>query len=105
MNIIIIGVVALMGLGLIAGVITLLSKKQEGESDVVQPTSGDCSTCTGIADSCEQVCMMEAATKQAEYYDDEELDRFIGRSSEKLKNLPRFFIRCNLMKLRVGIGA
>ena len=33
-------------------------------------------------DKCEQVCMMEAATKEIEYYDDEELDRFCGRPSE-----------------------
>ena len=27
-------------------------------------------------------CMMEAATKEIEYYDDEELDRFRGRPSD-----------------------
>ncbi len=73
--------IALVGLGLIAGMLTLFSKKEENEPDVVQPTAGDCSTCTGIDDSCEQVCMLEAAIKKAEYYDDEELDRFIGRPS------------------------
>lgn len=28
---------------------------------------------------CEQECMMEAATKEIEYYDDEELDAYKGR--------------------------
>ena len=31
---------------------------------------------------CEQECMMEAATKEIEYYDDEELDRFKGREAD-----------------------
>ena len=46
------------------------------------PASGDCSSCDGTDDKCEQVCMMEAATKEVEYYDDEELDRFRGRPSD-----------------------
>ena len=32
---------------------------------------------------CEQVCMMEAATKDIEYFDDEELDRFQGKPSDQ----------------------
>ena len=32
---------------------------------------------------CEQVCMMEAATKDIEYFDDEELDRFKGKPSDQ----------------------
>ena len=47
------------------------------------PASGDCSSCDGTDDKCEQVCMMEAATKEVEYYDDEELDRFRGRQSDQ----------------------
>lgn len=47
------------------------------------PPHGDCSSCDGTDDKCEQVCMMEAATKDIEYYDDEELDRFRGRPSNQ----------------------
>lgn len=41
-----------------------------------------CGNCTERTDRCEQECMMEAATKEIEYFEDEELDRFQGRSSD-----------------------
>ena len=46
---------------------------------VTRPT---CDTCNGEDTRCEQECMMEAATREVEYYDDEELDRFKGRPSD-----------------------
>ena len=82
MSIFYIGIGALIVLALFAAITTLFTKKKEGEPDVVMPTSGDCSSCDGTDDKCEQVCMMEAATREIEYYDDEELDRFCGRPSE-----------------------
>lgn len=42
-----------------------------------------CATCVVQSDKCEQECMMEAATKEIEYFEDEELDRFIGRDSSE----------------------
>lgn len=83
MSIFYIGIGALIVLALFAAITTLFTKKKEGESDVVMPTSGDCSSCDGTDDKCEQVCMMEAATREIEYYDDEELDRFRGRQSNQ----------------------
>ena len=47
------------------------------------PTSGGLFFLCGTDDKCEQVCMMEAAVKGVEYYDDEELDRFRGRPSDQ----------------------
>ena len=82
MSIFYIGIGALIVLALFAAITTLFTKKKEGEPDVVMPTSGDCSSCDGTDDKCEQVCMMEAATREIEYYDDEELDRFRGRLSD-----------------------
>ena len=41
-----------------------------------------CNTCNGENSKCEQECMMEAATKEIEYYDDEDLDRFAGRDAD-----------------------
>lgn len=74
-------VFALLALGLITGLATLLGRKRdEEETPVVLQDS--CSTCTGEDERCEQECMMEAATKEIEYYDDEELDRFRGRLSD-----------------------
>ena len=83
MNIFFIGIGSLLILAIIAAIGTKLTKKKEGEPDVVMPTSGDCSSCDGTDDKCEQVCMMEAAVKGVEYYDDEELDRFRGRPSDQ----------------------
>lgn len=83
MSIFYIGIGALIVLALLAAITTLFTKKKEGEPDVVMPTSGDCSSCDGTDDKCEQVCIMEAATREIEYYDDEELDRFRGRQSNQ----------------------
>ena len=83
MSIFYIGIGALIVLALFAAITTLFTKKKEGEPDVVMPTSGDCSSCDGTDDKCEQVCMMEAATREIENYDDEELDRFRGRQSNQ----------------------
>lgn len=83
MNIFFIGIGSLLILAIIVAIATKLTKKKEGEPDVIMPTSGDCSSCDGTDDKCEQVCMMEAATKDIEYYDDEELDRFRGRQSDQ----------------------
>lgn len=83
MSIFYIGIGALIVLALFAAITTLFTKKKEGEPDVVMPTSGDCSSCDGTDDKCEQVCVMEAATREIEYYDDEELDRFRGRQSNQ----------------------
>ncbi|QUB48723.1 hypothetical protein J5A70_06920 [Prevotella nigrescens] len=81
MNIILIGILAIVGMGVIVGASTLISRHNSSEPDVVAPAAGDCATCSGINDDCEQTCMMEAATKEVEYYDDEELDRFKGKES------------------------
>ena len=83
MNIFFIGIGSLLILAIIAAIATKLTKKKDGEPDVVMPTSGDCSSCDGTDDKCEQVCMMEAAIKDVEYYHDEELDRFRGRQSDQ----------------------
>ena len=53
----------------------------KNDEPIVVPTS-DCSTCDGVNTACEQVCQMEAATKPVEYFDDEELDAYKGRSSD-----------------------
>ena len=48
------------------------------------PQNGsECATCSGENAKCEQDCMIEAAIRDVEYYDDEELDRFCGRASDE----------------------
>lgn len=48
-----------------------------------EPAAGDCGGCDGTDTKCEQECMMEAATKDIEYFDDEDLDRFARRPSSE----------------------
>ena len=73
-------VIILIGLGIIVGMFTFLTHK-EGDDSVVQPGAA-CATCDGTNTKCEQECMMEAATKEIEYFDDEELDSYRGRPSD-----------------------
>lgn len=70
-------IVALVVLGTIAAGASLLWDKED-KIEIVT----DCSTCDGENAKCEQTCMMEAAVKDIEYFDDEELDRFKGRASD-----------------------
>lgn len=80
MNIIIISIIAIIALG---AIVMIGTKFFGGKNDepIVVPAS-DCSTCDGVNTACEQVCQMEAATKPVEYFDDEELDAYKGRSSD-----------------------
>lgn len=71
-------IVALVVLGTIAAAASILWDKKE-TIEVGQ----DCASCSGDNAKCEQECMMEAATKEVEYFDDEELDRFKGRASDE----------------------
>lgn len=49
--------------------------------DAISQERLECGTCSEHSEKCEQECMMEAATKEIEYFEDEELDRFAGRES------------------------
>lgn len=57
------------------------ASSQNSEADAVAGRAS-CSTCTGSSAKCEQECMMEAATRPIEYFDDEELDRYRGREAD-----------------------
>lgn len=68
-------------LGIISAIIGILSHKK-GEDEEPLKEGISCNTCNGENTKCEQDCMMEAATKDIEYYEDEELDRFAGREAD-----------------------
>lgn len=70
---------ALLLLGLTAAAINKFSKG----SDQIVDAGTDCSSCDGNNQKCEQECMMEASLKDIEYFEDEELDAYIGRPSEE----------------------
>ncbi len=73
-------VLAILLLGLLTAVGVKLAGK-EAENDGVKEADG-CATCNGDNEKCEQTCMMEAAVRDIEYFDDEELDAFKGRPSD-----------------------
>ena len=69
-------ILSLVVLGLLLAVFA-----RKDSSPVVQP-KGDCASCDGSPEKrCEQDCMMEAAVREVEYFDDEELDAFRGRNA------------------------
>lgn len=76
-------VIGLIALGLITALLTLFMRPKDNNDEQPIVTGSDCSSCNGTDDRCEQVCMMEAATKDIEYYDDEELDQYQGRPSDQ----------------------
>ena len=67
---------------LVLGFVLAMGHRRSGEAPVVAP-KGDCATCDGTPQAkCEQECMMEAAVRSVEYFDDEELDTYRGRPSD-----------------------
>ena len=76
MTFVIIVIVSLTLLGIIAAI----SQRHDDDAPVVLTDS--CATCNGDNDKCEQECMLEAATHEIEYYDDEELDSYAGRDAD-----------------------
>lgn len=74
-------ILALVALGVISAILGFISHRKGEEAPIIEGVS--CNTCNGENSKCEQECMMEAATKEVEYYDDEELDAFKGRPSNE----------------------
>lgn len=76
-------IIAIVALGIFAALYSICSGKGKHGEDEPIKVAQTCATCDGTAGSkCEQDCMMEAATKPIEYFDDEELDAFQGRQSD-----------------------
>ncbi len=79
--VILIGVVLF---GLAAGYVynkRMERKVERGELTEVPPVQTVDAECCGQHQVCEKESLLAAVSKQIEYYDDEELDRFKGRSS------------------------
>lgn len=70
---------SLVALGILAAIFGVFARDGKEQPVEAEPT---CATCTGENTKCEQECMMEAATKDIEYYDDEQLDKYIDRPSD-----------------------
>lgn len=77
-------IISIALLGLITALVALYGNKNNRQNDNDSITVAQtCDTCDGSDTSkCEQECMMEAAVKDIEYFDDEELDAFRHRHSD-----------------------
>lgn len=74
-------IAAIVAIGIIAALTEIFSRRGKHAPQEVTEAPATCSTCNGTSDKCEQECMMEAATREIEYYDDEELDKYAGIKS------------------------
>ena len=80
MTFVYVAIAILAWLGLI---VAICSRGRNNEpNEQANASAHDCTTCSGEDDRCEQVCYMEAATREVEYYDDEELDLYKGRLAD-----------------------
>lgn len=73
-------IIALIALGIISAFLGIITHKKGKEEPIQEGIS--CNTCNGDNQKCEQDCLMEAATKEIEYFDDEELDAYKGRAAD-----------------------
>ena len=75
-------ILSIVALGIFAALYSLLSSRGKHDDEPIKVVK-TCATCDGTPTTkCEQDCMMEASTKPIEYFDDEELDSFIGRPAD-----------------------
>ena len=73
---------SLIVLGFVTAIMGYVSYHRHGEEPIAEAETSNCATCADPTAECEQVCLMRAATKPVEYFDDEELDAYKGRSSD-----------------------
>mgnify|MGYP001036939581 FL=1 len=72
---------AIVVLGVLTAVMAKLFYRKDDDGGVVT-VGQDCSGCAGGGTKCNMDCMLEAAAKEPEYFDDEELDAYSGRPSD-----------------------
>lgn len=65
---------------------TLRKKVQSGELKEMPTVQLADAECCGQHEICEKESLLAAVSKQIEYYDDEELDRYKGMSSDRYEN-------------------
>ena len=85
MWILIISLIALALVAATAGIIRnrkLQKKIDRGELDAMPEVQEVDAECCGQHETCERDSLLAAVSKQIEYYDDEELDQFIGRAGD-----------------------
>ena len=74
-------IIALVVLGIVAGIASWWHYRHAPkEEPIVNPADMEC---CGQHEVCEKESLLAAISKQIEYYDDEELDRFKGRRGDE----------------------
>ena len=95
MWILIISLVLLGVIALIAGIIRnkrLQKKIEKGELDRMPEVKEVDVECCGQHEVCERDSLLAAVSKKIEYYDDEELDQFIGKAGVSYTIHPETFL-------------
>lgn len=62
------------------GIVAAIASRRKGEADT--PVKEVPAECCGQHEVCERDSLLAAVSKDIEYYDDEELDRFRGREAD-----------------------
>ena len=86
MCILVISLIVLACIALLAGYIRnrrLQKKIERGELDAMPEVKEVDAECCGQHETCERDSLLAAVSKQIEYYDDEELDKYIGTAPEE----------------------
>ena len=96
-------VLALVVLGLISAIFGIVSHRKGEEEEPLQE-GVSCNTCNGENSKCEQDCMMEAATKEIEYYTstDSQDEKQMTIPMRKWKSSRRYSIPCNPKRWQAG---
>ena len=97
MWILIISLVLLGVIALIAGIIRnkrLQKKIEKGELDRMPEVKEVDAECCGQHEVCERDSLLAAVSKKIEYYDDEELDQFIGKAGDAYRRRNRNVSGC-----------
>ena len=85
MLILIIGLIILAGIAMTVGVLhnrQIQKKIESGELKAAPEIVEADAECCGQHEICEKESLLAAVSKKIEYYDDEELDQFIGRAGD-----------------------
>ena len=67
---------------IVAGVLLWLHDRLTSSPDAPEQTAEEPAECCGMHITCETDSLLASVSKEIEYYDDEELDRFAGKSPD-----------------------
>lgn len=76
-------ITVLAALGLLLAILKATGRHTAGsDAESAGPACGSCAACNATGAKCLEDRVMEDAVKEAEYFDDEELDAYRGRRSD-----------------------